>query len=159
MADRNSKELEIKTRTRVADVQQATGFNDLGWRTFNRLTRMQAEAIAAQEGSPSWTIVAYHEKIRLLLELNEKLEQEGLPQVNEKVYSRRMAQALAPMIRQSKQGKRKRLGLPEGQASTDVTEAESLPGAGCTRLPPIRDHPDLAQHLHTNNDQDLSEDA
>lgn len=87
--------------------------------------------------------------MELLTELNLELEQQGLPQVTEAIYHWRMGQALAPQIRQSNKSKEPNKQSAELQRGTDSV-AGSCPAiseAACVVLPPIRNQPDLAQHL------------
>ena len=83
----------------------------------------------------------------MLAELNKELQRQGLPTVTENIYHYRMAQATPPLIRQLKAGGNE---PAENQGSTEAPVSfprSASPEGGHVVLPPIRNQPNLAQHL------------
>lgn len=125
---------------------------------------MEAQQLAGRDELSSWSTVAYNEIMGLLVELNQQLVEQGLPQVDETVYSRRIGQALPPLIRQRKKGKNVEIGSSDGREQAETDDIETVSGSerstsDCISLPPIRGQPGLAQYLSPSraaNDQDGS---
>ena len=110
-----------------------------------RVTNTQAKELALEsEVIPTnWATIDYWQKVQILQKLNQELNRQRLPTVNEEVLHWRMAHILPPLLR----ARRQEDAGPKSNLDPllNTSEAESSDAAMIT-LPPIRETY-IAQHL------------
>ncbi|KAM3419630.1 hypothetical protein BST61_g2965 [Cercospora zeina] len=147
--------LHITSRTRVEDVMEMANFDDLGWKRFLHLTldQVKAQVAESEQTLPSWPALPYLRKVAMHQELNERLQAEGLPKVDSKVFHWRMEKLWSSRVREAKRGMTQEASASE--SSSDAAQANHG-DAATIALPSIRDNPDLARYL-TNDPTETSQ--
>ncbi|KAF2003523.1 hypothetical protein P154DRAFT_388610, partial [Amniculicola lignicola CBS 123094] len=76
------------------EARHAAGLSEEQWRTFMIISRETAQVIVTAHPEWTWPHVPFPEKERARAEVNARLVEEGIPEVESDVFRWRMAQAL-----------------------------------------------------------------